>query len=84
VIWTAFLWYCFISVLLGSLMAVSVAFDQWKQRTGRQKYYSPNKSALGYAISAIIGCPVVNVVALILVLLARCEESYRYRSWGSK
>ncbi len=81
-IWSIFLWYCGISIALGLFLACGVARAQWRRRTKRVTYYSPDKSALGYLISAIIGCPVINLVAAVLILFARIEEEYRFRSWS--
>lgn len=81
-IWNVFLWYCGISVAFGLFLAASVAREQWRRRTKRTTYYSPDKSALGYLISAIIACPVINLIAAVLIIFARIEEEYRFRSWS--
>ena len=65
---TVFWWYCGISVVIGAFFAASIRYDRWRHDTGRDVTYSPNKDGLGYLIAAVIGCPVVNLLAVGLLV----------------
>ena len=79
---TVFWWYCGISVVIGAFFAASIRYDRWRHDTGRDVTYSPNKDGLGYLIAAVIGCPVVNLLAVGLLVWTRYtdwRESEQYK-----
>ena len=63
-----FLWYCVLSVAIGLCIAARIRYDRWLHDTKRRITYSPNKDSLGYLIAAVVGCPVINIIAIAVIL----------------
>jgi hypothetical protein len=63
-----FLVYCGISIGVGLIIAGGMLYDHYI-RIPRSGFYSPNKLGLGLVIAGIIGCPIVNVLAVLYLFI---------------